>query len=138
LGNPSNYGVFHNSEYLTMITLFDTMYGGATGSVVGMAVALIGGTSVKKGFTQGGSVGIFGGFIFGLADAFYMSKNRTGGFDDSEYTTSSDGFVTLTVNPNFQVSFIQPQLSNYVVHKQGSFTQMNATTLQVAHVKYRF
>ena len=138
LGNPSNFGVFHTSEYLTMITLFDTMYGGATGSVVGMAVALIGGTSIKKGFTQGGSVGIFGGFVFGLADAFYLSKNRTGGFEDSDYSTSSDGFVTLSVRPNFQISFIQPQLSNYLVHEQGNIRQMNTTTLQLAHFKYRF
>ena len=138
VGNPSNFGVLHSSEYLTMITLFDTMYGGATGAVVGMAVSLISGTSIKKGFTQGGSVGIFGGFIFGLADAFYLSKNRTGGFEDSDYTTSSDGFVTLSVNPNFKISFIQPQLLNQPVLDQGIFKQKTTTTLQVAHFKYRF
>lgn len=138
VGIQSNYGVFHTSEYLTMITLFDTMYGGATGGIVGMAVSLIAGTSIQKGFTQGGSVGLFAGFMFGLADAFYLSKNRTGGIEDSEFNTSSDGFVTLMVNPNFKVSFIQPQISNYVMHEQGSFKQMNKATLQVAHVKYRF
>lgn len=137
-GNPSHYGLFHGSEYLTMITLFDTMYGGATGSVVGMAVALIGGTSIKKGFTQGGSIGLFGGFVFGLVDAFYLSKNRTGSIQDSDYTTDSDGFVTLSVNSNLRISFIQPQMSNYMERKQGATRQTHAITMQIAHINYRF
>lgn len=69
-------GVFHKSDYATAIVLFDTFYGGATGAVVGMAVSLIGGTHIGRGFRYGAGVGLFAGFAFGLADTFILNESR--------------------------------------------------------------
>ena len=137
-GSDPVYGVFHTSEFITMIPLFDTMYGGATGGVVGMAISLIGGTSIKKGFVQGGSIGIFGGFIFGLVDAFYLSKD---GFGDSYYqvqSTNNDGIIHMAVGNRLNIGLLQPVIHQTPSVVQGSMTMQTGSALQIAQFKVSF
>lgn len=137
-GSDPVYGVFHTSEFITMIPLFDTMYGGATGGVVGMAISLIGGTSIKKGFVQGGSIGIFGGFIFGLVDAFYLSKD---GFGDSYYQVQSahaDGIIHLSMGKNLNLGLIHPTLHQAPVFVNGKPALHTGSALQIAQFKVSF
>lgn len=66
------YGLLNSSSTSGGIILLDTVYGSAIGSLVGMSVALIGDSRVIRGLQNGAGIGAFGGFGFGLVDAFYF------------------------------------------------------------------
>ncbi|REL33521.1 hypothetical protein DYD21_12185 [Rhodohalobacter sp. SW132] len=76
-------GVFNDGNNSSILILLDTMYGAATGGVLGSAVMLIQNKPLVKGLQYGGSAGAWVGFGFGLIDAFTLSERN------SDFTASS-------------------------------------------------
>ena len=134
----TKYGMLHASEYSAMIPMFDTVYGGATGAVVGMAVSLINGTSIRKGFVNGGSVGLFGGFLFGLTDVLYFSQTRSNSLFEPGSSRSNDGFVYMSISDNSTLSFGKLNVSVAPVLIAGNFQQSYVSILQVTHYRHHF
>ena len=66
------YGLLNSSSTTGGIILLDTIYGSAVGSLVGMSIALISDSRILRGLQDGAGLGAFGGFGFGLVDAFYF------------------------------------------------------------------
>jgi hypothetical protein len=66
-------GMFNSANYSAMIVLLDTFYGGLTGSIVGTALQLMADKPLIDGIQYGSGVGLWGGFVFGLADVFLFS-----------------------------------------------------------------
>jgi hypothetical protein len=132
------YGMLHSSEYSAMIPMFDTVYGGATGAVVGMAISLINGTSIRKGFVNGGSVGLFGGFLFGITDVLYFSQTRTNSLFEPGSSGGNDGFVTLTFGEQSTLSFGKLDYTNAPVLVSGKFQNVVVSVVQLAHYRHQF
>lgn len=93
------YGLLNSSSTTGGIILLDTVYGATVGSLVGMSVALIGETRLVRGLQHGAGIGAFGGFGFGLVDAFYFGA--VGG-DDSffDFTSSNPDSFQMQHNGN--------------------------------------
>jgi hypothetical protein len=134
----TKYGMLHSSEYSAMIPMFDTVYGGATGAVVGMAVSLINGTSIRKGFVNGGSVGLFGGFLFGITDVLYFSQTRTNSLFEPGSSGSNDGFVTMTFGEQSALSFGKLDYTIAPVMVSGNFQNAVVPVVQLAHYRHQF
>lgn len=132
------YGMLHSSEYSAMIPMFDTVYGGATGAVVGMAVSLINGTSIRKGFVNGGSVGLFGGFLFGITDVLYFSQTRTNSLFEPGSSGGNDGFVTMTFGSQSALSIGKLDYTIAPVMVSGNFQNTVVPVVQLAHYRHQF
>jgi len=138
-GYYSVEGLFNSTEYSGLIILMDTFYGGVTGSVLGMAVSLMTNDSVINGIQYGGSLGILGGFAFGLVDAFYFSSS-TGTFASLQKPTNQvDGLIHVTAK-NLDIGLIHPVVYSQISYNSGlGFTTNSLQTgLQVAHLKINF
>ncbi len=134
----TKFGVFHSSEYSAMIPMYNTLYGGATGSLVGMSIALINGTSIQKGFVNGGSVGLYAGFIFGLTDVLYFSKTRTNSLFEPGSSGRNDGFVTMTFGSQSALSFGKLDYTIAPVMVSGNFQNTVVPVVQLAHYRHQF
>lgn len=91
------YGLLHSSSTTGGILLLDTVYGATVGSLVGMSVALIGNTRIVRGLQHGAGIGAFGGFGFGLVDAFYFGA--VGG-DDAYFDFTSSNPESFQIQGN--------------------------------------
>lgn len=70
-------GIFNDGNNSSIILLLDTMYGAATGAVLGSAVMLIANRPIADGLQYGVGIGAWTGFTFGLYDAFiHAERNR--------------------------------------------------------------
>ena len=108
-------GFFNTSPFSGAIIFLDTLYGAGTGALLGMAISLIGDTRIIKGVQYGAGAGAFGGFLFGLYDAFYHAAPGSGGsgdfFDYASVPAAPQpvpGLVTLGSIGNAHFSALQP------------------------------
>jgi len=69
-------GLFNDGNNSSIIVLLDTMYGAATGAVLGTALMLIQNKPIVDGIQYGGSAGAWAGFGVGLIDAFLLSERN--------------------------------------------------------------
>lgn len=132
-------GLFNSTDYTGLIILYDTFYGGVTGSVLGMAVSLMSNDPIIDGIRIGGSLGIMGGFLFGLVDAFYFSDS-TGTFASASTTNSNvAGLVQLSGN-NFSVGLLHPTVYSAQNYDRNIGATINTFELglQVADFRIRF
>lgn len=134
----TKYGMLHSSEYSAMIPMFDTVYGGATGAVVGMAISLINGTSIRKGFVNGGSVGLFSGFLFGITDVLYFSQTRTNSLFEPGSSGRNDGFVAINFGTESTLSLGKLDYALAPKLVSGNFQNTVVPIVQVAHYRHQF
>lgn len=142
------YGLLSSSSTTGGIILLDTIYGSAVGSLVGMSVALISDSRVLRGLQDGAGIGAFGGFGFGLVDAFYFGavggdeayfdftssnpdsfqlRNNTAGSIASGSQFAPSGLLSLHKNESYAVGALNPTIvsesmsgpnGNHVILKQ--------------------
>lgn len=119
------HGLFNSAPSSGAIIFLDTLYGAATGSLIGMAIALIGDTSVLKGFRHGIGIGAYGGLAFGLVDAFYFGAvGSQGEFFDyasagSGNNTTSSGLISIYSNSSTSFSTLNPVVLEHSVTAPG-------------------
>lgn len=133
-------GIFNSAEYSSLIVLYDTFYGGATGAVVGVAFSLIAGSTLGKGVQYGASAGVIGGFAFGLVDAFHFGT-RTGTFDPNYASNrQASGLLNLSGSERFNLGLIHPVLFSAPEYNTSAGTMGIQTShaLQIAHLKVFF
>ncbi|MFW6347516.1 MAG: hypothetical protein ACOC2C_02760 [Cyclonatronaceae bacterium] len=123
------YGLLNSSSTSGGIILLDTVYGSAIGSLVGMSVSLIGDSRIVKGLQHGAGIGAFGGFGFGLVDAFYFGavggdeayfdftssnpdsfqmENRAAGHFSQSGHTSASGLLSLHKSEAYTLGAMNP------------------------------
>lgn len=122
-------GLFNSANYSTMIVLLDTFYGGVTGAIVGTALQLMADKPLVDGLQYGMGVGLWGGFVFGLADVFFLND-----------PIPTYGSLPLQVAPTERVAiaFIQPAMIAAPVWENGNATIRWEPTVDVARVTIRF
>jgi hypothetical protein len=120
-------GMFNSAEYTSMIVLLDTFYGGVTGGVVGTAMALMVNKPLAKGLQYGAGAGVWAGFAFGLADAFYFSSAGAGSLMSLSVETSE----------STTVSFLQPNIYASPIVSNGRMGITQDIGLDVAKVTIR-
>lgn len=121
-------GMFNSANHSSMIVLLDTFYGGVTGGVVGTAMALLVNKPLVKGLQYGTGAGVWGGFAFGLADAFYFSSPGAG-------TLYSN--LTMEAGEATTISFLQPNLFTAPLVSNGQMAITQDIGLDVAKVTIR-
>lgn len=121
-------GMFNNSNYSGMIVLLDTFYGGVTGGVVGTAMALMVNKPLINGLQYGVGAGVWGGFAFGLVDAFYFSKSVPTVFAQS---------ITIDPSDRTSIQFIQPNLYSSPIVSKGRMGITSEIGLDLARVTIR-
>lgn len=132
-------GLFNSTEYTSLIVLLDTFYGGVTGSVLGLGIALMANENVGRYIQYGASMGSMAGFAFGLVDAFYFS-NSSGSFSYNlqyEDYQHVDGMIVLG-NNNLSLGLVQPTLYETKNFSTGYATRDLKAGLQLAHLKLFF
>ena len=104
------HGALNNANYSTQIVLLDTFYGGATGTVIGMAISLIANKSIVKGLQYGSGAGVWAGFGFGLIDSFYLSQHGYGlnHHYSSALNRNRSGLIQIPTSRKSTLSFISP------------------------------
>lgn len=122
-------GMFNSANYSAMIVLLDTFYGGVTGAIVGTALQLMADKPLIDGIQYGSGVGLWGGFVFGLADVFLFSD-----------PIPSFGAAPLQAQPNQRVSVLlmQPTLMAAPTLQNGNTTVRWEPAVDVARVTIRF
>jgi len=121
-------GMFNSTNYTSMIVLLDTFYGGVTGGVVGTAMALMVNKPLVKGLQYGTGAGLWGGFAFGLVDAFYFSSAGAGSLNPS---------LELNAGESTTVSFLQPNLHTSPLVSNGQMAITHEIGLDIAKVTIR-
>lgn len=122
-------GMFNSANYSAMIVLLDTFYGGVTGSIVGTALQLMADKPLIDGIQYGSGVGLWGGFIFGLADVFLFSD-----------PIPSFGAVPIQAQPQQRVSVLvlQPTLLAAPSLQNGNAGLRLEPAVDLARVTIRF
>ena len=108
-------GTFNTGHATTVIILLDTIYGGATGILVGSAINLMADEPLVNGVQYGVGAGCWGGFLFGLVDALYLSSTRTqpiSAFNLNEKDDASSQWLTINQEQT-RLSFLQPNFYSY-------------------------
>lgn len=121
-------GMFNSANHSSMIVFLDTFYGGVTGGVVGTAIALLVNKPLVKGLQYGTGAGVWSGFAFGLADAFYFSSPGAG-------TLYSN--LTMEAGEATTISFLQPNLFTAPLVSNGQMAITQDIGLDVAKVTIR-
>jgi len=107
-------GLFNSTEYTSLIVLLDTAYGSVTGSVIGMAIGLMANENLLTSIQYGASAGAIGGFVFGLADAFYLSNSNTALSSSGYRQNQVDGLLTMQIttssSKSVQLGLINPSI----------------------------
>jgi len=138
------HGVLNNADYSTQIVLLDTFYGGATGSIIGMAISLIANKSVVKGLQYGSGAGVWAGFGFGLIDSFYLSKTgyrfKKDSFSNtvSNSTTDNSGFVQIQTSKSSTLSLLSPMTLSTLQKTSYGYKMNYHMGLQVAQLNIAF
>lgn len=147
-GNSLN-GFFNAAPFSGAIIFIDTIYGAGTGALLGIAIALIGDTRILKGVQYGAGVGAFGGFAFGLYDAFYHAAPGSGAngefFDYAHQGASaqgqaSAGLISLGRIGNSSFTALQPTVYGHTaITPSGNLTTINQTAgLEMIRFSARF
>lgn len=78
LVSPGGYfyksGTFNDGTNSSILVLLDTVYGAATGAVIGTSITLLGRSDVVYGLRMGTAWGAWAGFGFGMVDSFVLAK----------------------------------------------------------------
>ncbi|MCH8569223.1 MAG: hypothetical protein LAT67_13190 [Balneolales bacterium] len=102
------HGLLNSSPTSGGIIFLDTLYGAGIGGLVGMAVALIGDSSIVSGIQYGSGAGAYAGFAFGLVDAFYFGAVGSQGdvfdFDGISQNGPADNYFGSTSMPGSLVA----------------------------------
>jgi len=120
-------GLIHSAPMTGTIILMDTIYGAATGSMLGMAVSLIGDTRVVKGLQYGAGVGAYAGLAFGFLDGFYFSSSGSGEFFDyssHQNGQPNEGLIAITAGENRSFSTFGP-----TVYQQNALTPSGGSVI---------
>lgn len=122
-------GMFNSANYSAMIVLLDTFYGGLTGSIVGTALQLMADKPLIEGIQYGSGIGLWGGFVFGLADVFLFSD-----------PVPAFGAVPTQGQPNTRVTVLvmQPTLLTAPSLQKGHAGWRLEPALDVARITIRF
>ncbi len=133
IGNGSRIdGMFNSAGYTGQIILMDTFYGGATGGIVGVAIALMVNEPLVEGLQYGVGTGLWAGFAFGLADAFYYSNTIPDGLG-SAYP------LQIRTGQNTSVGFLEPGLAVLPGNDGAGHAGLSpAFKIDVARVQVRF
>lgn len=113
-------GTFSSSSTSSTIILLDTIYGAATGAVVGTAINLMRDERLVTGMQYGSGAGAWAGFAFGLVDAYVISS--AGDFDDFDDfddfgAHSTRGMIQWDGGARTQAGFLTPM--NYATMQGG-------------------
>lgn len=132
-------GIFNSASNSGYIILVDTFYGAATGTIVGVAVSMLGNNRVAIGAQYGAGAGAWAGFSFGLVDAFYFS-NEYDRVDPFSYEQSSTGkgLVQWQTGENYQIDFINPSIYAFPEFEEEALTISSRFGLELASVSFRF
>ncbi len=131
-------GTFNNGHATTVIILLDTIYGGATGALVGTAVQLMLDEPIVEGIQYGAGAGVWGGFLFGMMDAFYLSNTRTqmaSSLPQPSLKGSSDWLALQ--KEQTQIRFLRPQLYSFKKITDQSIKQKAGLSLSMFEVSVR-
>lgn len=101
-------GTFNDGTNSTILVLMDTVYGAATGAIVGTSVSLLSRGDLLRGMRLGAGAGAWTGFGFGLVDSFILaegpaeyasatSANAAGGM--LNYTDQKSGVSVDVIRP---------------------------------------
>ncbi|MEX2600015.1 MAG: hypothetical protein WD355_00125 [Balneolaceae bacterium] len=100
-------GIMNDGYNSSIIILLDTIYGAATGAVLGAGVSLIAERPVLEGVQYGTSIGAWGGFGIGLLDAFVIADRNRDLMALSDYLNRNT-LLKVDTGENSQVGLIQP------------------------------
>jgi hypothetical protein len=133
-------GSFNQVNQTGLILLLDTFYGAGTGALVGSAITLMTGDPIVDGIRYGAGIGAWGGFAFGVADAFLLSNTSTTMASNKIPTTpkSAQGFVSFDSGNQWQVGLIQPSVTSVRTFSQGQIGSQVSASLQVLNVNINF
>lgn len=137
--NPSGYveGTFHTSSNSGYIILTDTFYGAAAGTVVGVAISLVGNKRVASGAQYGAGAGAWAGFTFGLADAFYLSYQTTG-IDYFSSRQQNAGLIQWQPGSRSHIGFLNPSVYAFPESGPQTLSVKGRFGVELANVSYRF
>lgn len=103
-------GIFNDGRNSSVIILLDTIYGAASGAVLGSAIMLIGNNPLVDGLQYGSSIGAWAGFGLGLVDSFLEADRNQNYVSDSFLNRNS----LLEFNKNgMELGIVQPDLFAY-------------------------
>lgn len=100
-------GIMNDGYNSSIIILLDTIYGAATGTVLGAGISLIAERPILEGIRYGSSIGAWGGFGIGLLDAFVIAdRNRDlMGLSD---ILNRETLIRMDAGNNSQIGLIKP------------------------------
>lgn len=137
-------GLFNSAEYSTLIVLLDTAYGTVTGTVLGMAFALMANENILLYMQYGASAGAMAGFAFGLVDAFYLSTRPS--FSLSNNSTPAINRVNGVIALNYHsssgskvdIGILHPTVQLVPSHMNSGTHLKYEPTLQVMNLRVSF
>ncbi|HKI45378.1 MAG TPA: hypothetical protein VKA08_08625 [Balneolales bacterium] len=104
-------GVLNSAGNSATLILTDTFYGGATGTLVGMAVSLMANSKVTEGLRYGAGIGVWSGFAFGVVDALVISKSKyQSKFGHYRLSDATPGIIKVQTGSNVGLSFLNPDV----------------------------
>ena len=128
-------GTFNSGSNSSVIILLDTVYGAGGGAVIGTAIRLIQDKPIVQGLQYGSSVGAWTGLGFGLIDAFFLADREPGQMANKMLNRSS---VIEVAHGNYEVGFLQPQLTSYTDFSSRGLTQEFEPTVGVINFRTSF
>lgn len=141
-------GLISRSGTTGTIILLDTAYGAATGTIVGVAISLMTQSPVVKGMQFGAAAGAWGGFAFGLVDAFVLSgSSGLSSFYDqyslapSGPSPASAGLVSFTSSEErYTVHLGEPMMfrSYHMEASSGTLAAKTSMGVHIARMQFRF
>ncbi len=104
-------GTFNVAGNSATLVLADTFYGGATGTLAGMAISLIANSEVTDGLRYGAGIGVWAGFAFGVVDALVLSKSpHASRFGHYRLSDSAPGLIKIHTGSRFGLSLLSPDI----------------------------
>lgn len=133
-------GTFNTVSSTGYIVLVDTFYGVVTGTVVGVAVSLLGNYRIVSGAQYGAGAGAWAGFTFGLVDAFYLSRETANGIDyfSSQQSRNSNGLIQWQPGNSTRVGFLNPSVYTFPEIENQSLTVNPRFGMEFANVSLNF
>ena len=133
-------GTFNRGNATTVIILLDSIYGAATGALVGTSINLMVDEPLVNGLQYGVGAGTWGGFLFGLVDAFYLSSIQSQPVSILSPDKNAEAPAQwLTINEQHtRISFLQPQLYSFKKVNPGSIQQKTGVSLSMVEFRVNF
>lgn len=113
-------GTFNDGTNSSILVLMDTIYGAATGAIVGTSVSLLSRGDLLRGLRLGTGIGAWTGFGFGLVDSFVLAEGPDE-YSSAASTNAAGGMVAYTDEKSgFSVDVIRPaMLTRKMVGERG-------------------